>query len=62
MCLSVLMMGCRCHCGDAKCQGYLEADSAQNRAALLMEAESGLDEAFVSFMLPPLRDNACLHL
>ena len=27
-----------------------------------MEAESGLDEAFVSFMLARLRDSACLHL
>ena len=44
-CLEVLIVGCRCHCGAAKCQGYLEADSAQNRAALLMEADSGLDDA-----------------
>ncbi|KAL3139818.1 hypothetical protein ABBQ38_004116 [Trebouxia sp. C0009 RCD-2024] len=35
----------RCQCGAAKCQGYLEADSAQNRAALLMDTDSGLDDA-----------------
>ena len=57
MCFSVLMVGCRCHCGAAKCQGYLEADSAQNRAALLMEADSGLDDALVSFMLAHLDKN-----
>ena len=35
---------CRCQCGADKCQGYLEADSAQNRAALLMDTDSGLDD------------------
>ena len=59
---SVWMVSCRCYCGAAKCQGYLEADSAQNRAALLIEADSGLDDALVSFMLASLADSACLQL
>lgn len=47
--------GCRCQCGAAKCQGYLEADSAQNRGALLMDTDSGPgdagDDAGNSFMV-----------
>ena len=49
--LSTVSVGCRCQCGAAKCQGYLEADSAHNRAALLMDADSGLDDAGYSLVV-----------
>lgn len=47
----MVAFGYRCQCGTAKCQGYLEADSAQNRAAMLVDTDSAHDDAGFSLVV-----------